>query len=58
MVFLAIATLIFCANVGMTQTEWVKYPGNPVLEPGPSGAWDDTHVGVPTVLFNGTEYQM
>ena len=37
---------------------WEKYLGNPVLEPGPSGAWDDTHVGVPTVLFNGSEYQM
>jgi len=38
MVFLAIATLIVCATVGMAQTEWEKYPGNPVLDLGPPGA--------------------
>ncbi|MBC8234231.1 IPT/TIG domain-containing protein, partial [bacterium] len=38
--------------------EWVKYSGNPVLGPGPPGAWDDEAVAYSTVLFNGTEYQM
>ena len=42
----------------MAQTEWEKYPGNPVLQDGPSGAWDDVEVGGPTLLFDGTEYKM
>ena len=57
-IFLTIAALMLWANIGMTQTEWVKHPGNPVLDPGPNGTWDDDGVSQPTVLFNGTEYQM
>ena len=57
-IFFAIAALMLWANVGMAQTEWVKYPGNPVLDLGESGTWDDYDVLSPTVLFNGTEYQM
>jgi len=57
-IFLSIAALMLWANVGMTQTEWEKYPGNPVLDPGESGTWDDDYVCDPTVLFNGVEYQM
>jgi predicted GH43/DUF377 family glycosyl hydrolase len=37
---------------------WVKYPGNPVLDLGESGIWDDAHVAYSTVLLNRTEYQM
>ena len=37
---------------------WVKHPGNPVLKPGASGEWDDYYVFEPTVLFDGTKYQM
>ena len=37
---------------------WVKHPDNPVLNLGASGIWDDRGVYSPTVLFDGTEYQM
>ena len=57
-IFLTIAALMLWANVGMTQTGWEKYPGNPVLDLGASGTWDDSGVGGPVVLFDGTDYQM
>jgi len=57
-IFWVITTLMIGANVGMTQTEWEKYPGNPVLDVGASGTWDDTEVFSPTILFDGTKYQM
>jgi predicted GH43/DUF377 family glycosyl hydrolase len=37
---------------------WTKYSGNPVLTVGPSGAWDQKHVGIPYVLYDGTQYRM
>jgi len=37
---------------------WVKHPDNPVLDLGESGTWDDDYVFGPSVLFDGTEYQM
>ena len=42
----------------MAQTEWEKYPGNPILDVGPSGAWDDAEIVNSNVLFVGTEYHM
>lgn len=36
---------------------WVTY-SMPVLEPGPSGEWDDTYVICPEILFDGTQYRM
>ena len=44
--------LAFWVSAGMAQTEWEKYPGNPVLDIGVNSA------GNPTVLFDGTEYKM
>jgi len=57
-IFLSIAALMLLASVGMTQTEWEKYPGNPVLGPGASGTWDDNYIESPTVLFDGKKFQM
>jgi predicted GH43/DUF377 family glycosyl hydrolase len=37
---------------------WSKHPGNPVLVEGPDGDWDDSSVMMPSVVFNGTGYQM
>jgi hypothetical protein len=37
---------------------WVKHPGNPVLDIGAGGTWDDYYVSEPTVFFDGTKYQM
>jgi len=37
---------------------WSKYPGNPILDLGPNGSWDDYEVGGPTVIYDGTGYKM
>jgi len=37
---------------------WIKHPGNPVLDLGPGGAWDDLHVFEPSILLDGTDYRM
>ncbi len=37
---------------------WTKYSGNPVLTLGSPGSWEDTYVYHPTVIFNGTSYEM
>ena len=57
-IFWVIAAMMLWANVGITQTEWEKYPGNPVLDIGESGTWDDYYVYAPTVIFDGAKYQM
>jgi predicted GH43/DUF377 family glycosyl hydrolase len=35
-----------------------EYPGNPVLDLGPPGSWDDTYVYAPTILYDGSTYHM
>ena len=50
--------LAFWVSAGLAQTEWEKYPGNPVLELGPSGAWDDSEVANPSVLVGQANYKM
>ncbi|MEE9505737.1 MAG: hypothetical protein V3V98_01155 [Thermoplasmata archaeon] len=39
-------------------TSWADFPVNPVLNISLPGNWDSVHVGLPHVLFNGTEYEM
>jgi predicted GH43/DUF377 family glycosyl hydrolase len=34
------------------------FPGNPVLDIGPPGSWDDVHVAAPSILYDGTIYRM
>jgi hypothetical protein len=36
---------------------WTKHP-DPVLEPGPSGSWNEVTVYQPSVLFEGNTYNM
>jgi predicted GH43/DUF377 family glycosyl hydrolase len=38
--------------------EWAKYEGNPVLDIGDAGAWDDVTAAVGAVHFEGTKYEM
>jgi len=40
------------------QVDWTKYGGNPVLQPGASGTWDDAFVLGTSVYFNNTIYHM
>lgn len=37
---------------------WTKYGGNPVLDIGPAGSWEDTDVLGPTVLKEGSVYHL
>jgi hypothetical protein len=37
---------------------WEKYAGNPILEPGDAGAWDDVYRGQSTVLADEGLYKM
>jgi len=37
---------------------WTKYAGNPVLDLGAPGAWDDVNVFDPSVLFEAGTYKM
>jgi len=41
-----------------TQSNWVKYVNNAVLDLGPSGSWDDLSVWACDVIFDGTTYKM
>lgn len=37
---------------------WTKYEGNPILDVGPPGSWDDTDIWGASVIFNGSTYEM
>ncbi len=37
---------------------WSKYAGNPVLQPGPAGTWDNALVGLPEVIIKGKQFWM
>jgi PKD repeat protein len=37
---------------------WVRFSGNPVLEQGPGGSWDDFTVGSPSYLKDGNSYRI
>jgi predicted GH43/DUF377 family glycosyl hydrolase len=37
---------------------WTKYGGNPVLDIGPAGSWDDAVVDEAKVVFDGQQYHM
>ncbi len=57
-VLLAIAAVTFWSSVSLAQTEWEKSTGNPALDIGPSGSWDDDSISHANVLFDGSEYKM
>jgi hypothetical protein len=52
LIFFSTSTRLFA------QTNWQKYAGNPVLVPGPPGAWDDHWMFSGDVLFENTTYHM
>jgi predicted GH43/DUF377 family glycosyl hydrolase len=45
----------FSAN---SQTKWFKYNGNPVLDVGPPGSWDETSVFAPRIVLVGDTLKM
>jgi len=42
----------------LTQKEWDKYAGNPILEPGPAGSWCEGGKDLGHVIFDGSMYHM
>jgi predicted GH43/DUF377 family glycosyl hydrolase len=56
-----ILTVLFLAltfSASFAQTNWTKHPGNPVLQPGPVGDWDEEFAAVPAVIFDGSMYHL
>ncbi len=45
-------------GVATAQTEWTPYPSNPVIEPGPPGAWDEANCVGGGVVFDGATYHL
>ncbi|MBU0763281.1 MAG: hypothetical protein KJ607_00435 [Bacteroidetes bacterium] len=50
------------ASIGLATSPdgitWTRYPGNPVIEPGPPGSYDDMWAAVPAVIKTGDLYEM
>ena len=57
---LALCIFIFegGSKLGLAQTNFYKYAGNPVLEKGDPGTWDDQRILGLSVLFDGATYHM
>jgi len=60
-ILIALATSLvlstWIVNGIQAQTNWEKYPGNPVLDVGPQ-PWDSTWVFIPELYFDGAIYRM
>jgi len=37
---------------------WTRYPGNPVLDVGPAGSWDERKISTASIYFDGSGYFM
>lgn len=46
------------AHIIMDQWSWYEYLGNPILESGPPGSWDDDWVQSPDVIYHDGLYKM
>lgn len=46
------------ASSSTLESGWQLHPNNPILRPGPVGAWDQFHVGNPTVIHDDEIYKM
>src|SRR3990172_6935426 len=57
---LAITVTGFClsSTPAFSQTTWFKYVGNPVLDLGLPGAWDDEWIHIDRVIFQDSVYRM
>ncbi len=56
MILFAVIWLLPVSAV-LGQTTWEKYPGNPILEPGLPGSWDEMTL-VSCVIFEDNYYKM
>ncbi len=56
--FVGMMVLGLGVGISHAQTNWTKYPGNPVLDLGANGTWDDFLVINPMVILDGVDYKM
>jgi len=58
--WLILPIILICVGLeqGFTQTNWYKYVGNPILEKGEPGSWDDEGILGLSVLYDGETYHM
>jgi signal transduction histidine kinase/DNA-binding response OmpR family regulator/predicted GH43/DUF377 family glycosyl hydrolase len=54
---LIIGILLFVCIHSLAQTDWYKYPGNPVFQAGKEGEWDENLFDF-DILFENDEYRM
>ena len=58
-IVLVVVIILFIVSINLSaQTTWTKYIGNPVLDLGPAGSWDDSGVVLPSVIFDSNDYKM
>ena len=56
--FFAQLVTCFVTYNAVSQTEWIKYEGNPVLDLGLPGSWDSQFNESPSVIYDGNIYHM
>jgi hypothetical protein len=52
-----LAFVFFLFSFAASQTNWTRYPGNPILTPGPSGSWEYS-IQHASIVFDGNIYHM
>jgi len=57
-IYLVICLSFLISQNSLSQTNWKKYPSNPVLQTGVSGAWDNVRVYAPTIILEDNVYKM
>ena len=58
-ILLIVVIILFTGSTNLSaQTTWTKYIGNPVLDLGSAGSWDDSGVILPSVIFDSNDYKM
>ena len=50
--------LLVYTFLSASQTKWFKYEGNPVLDVGPKGTWDDDWIHIDRVILRDSLYHM
>ena len=53
-----VSIVVCAAGVVSAQTIWEDQSGNPVLPPGPSGAWDEGGRMVGSVVYDGAMWHL
>jgi predicted GH43/DUF377 family glycosyl hydrolase len=57
-ILLPVCLLILCTKPAISQTNWTKYAGNPVMLRGQPGSWDDGEIYPGPVLFRDSVYHL